>query len=91
MTGNAAKRINNAGKMDSQEASEGRRESQPQSSSSRHDDDVQLKGRNTFAVPRNVKPLGWSSRSKPQSDRAKELEDQNPKSNDEFRKMFLKT
>ncbi|KAI3445538.1 hypothetical protein Pfo_002203 [Paulownia fortunei] len=89
--GNAAKLINNAGKMDSQEVSKGRRESQPQSSTSRHEEDVQLKGRNTFAVPRNVKPLGWSSRSKPEPEGAKEQEDENPKSNDEFRKMFLKT
>ncbi|KAK6159692.1 hypothetical protein DH2020_003073 [Rehmannia glutinosa] len=87
--GNVAKQINNAGKMDSQEASKDRRESQPQSSSSRRDEDVQLKGRNTFAVPRNVKPLGWSTRSKPQSDGGakEEDEDGNAKSNDEFRKI----
>ncbi|KAK4438417.1 Squamous cell carcinoma antigen recognized by T-cells 3 [Sesamum alatum] len=89
--GNAGKQINSAGKTDSQETSNRKSESQPQSSRSRHDQDVQLKGRNTFAVPRNVKPLGWSSRSKPQSEGDEEQEDENPKSNDEFRKMFLKT
>ncbi|KAL0364956.1 UNVERIFIED_CONTAM: Squamous cell carcinoma antigen recognized by T-cells 3 [Sesamum angustifolium] len=88
---NAGKRINNAGKTDSQETSKGQNESQAQSSRSRHDEDVQLKGRNTFAVPRNVKPLGWSSRSKPQPEGDEEQEDETPKSNDEFRKMFLKT
>ncbi|KAL0335321.1 UNVERIFIED_CONTAM: Squamous cell carcinoma antigen recognized by T-cells 3 [Sesamum radiatum] len=88
---NAGKRINNAGKTDSQETSKRQNESQAQSSRSRHDEDVQLKGRNTFAVPRNVKPLGWSSRSKPQPEGDEEQEDETPKSNDEFRKMFLKT
>lgn len=80
----------NAAKPDVREAAKGRRESQSQSPTSRHGD-VQLKGRNTFAVPRNVKPLGWSSRGKPQSDAANEQEDANPKSNDEFRKMLMKT
>ncbi|KAL0422191.1 UNVERIFIED_CONTAM: Squamous cell carcinoma antigen recognized by T-cells 3 [Sesamum latifolium] len=89
--GNAGKRINNAGKTDSQETSKRQNESQAQSSRSRHDEDVQLKGTNTFAVPRNVKPLGWSSRGKPQPDQDEEHEDETPKSNDEFRKMFLKT
>ncbi|KAK4402037.1 Squamous cell carcinoma antigen recognized by T-cells 3 [Sesamum angolense] len=81
----------NAGETDSQETSKRQNESQAQSSRSRHDEDVQLKGRNTFAVPRNVKPLGWSSRSKPQPEGDEEQEDETPKSNDEFRKMFLKT
>lgn len=81
MTGNATK----------QESSRGKSESQTQSSSSKHDEDIQLIGRNTFAVPRNVKPLGWSNRGKPQqSEVAKEQEGEIPKSNDEFRKMLLK-
>ncbi|KAL6517827.1 hypothetical protein OROMI_033528 [Orobanche minor] len=71
------------GEKDSEEASfKGRKEEQSQSQSS--SSDVQLKGRNTFALPRNVKPLGWSTQSKPQE------EDENPKSNDEFRKMFIR-
>ncbi|KAL8527557.1 hypothetical protein ACS0TY_005418 [Phlomoides rotata] len=71
-----------------EEVPKGRRESQPQSSSSRLEKaDVQLKGKNTFAVPRNVKPLGWR---KPEGAKKSEEEDENPKSNDEFRKMFLK-
>lgn len=45
-----------------------------------------VKGKNTFAVPRNVRPLGFSA-NKP---KAVEGEDEIPKSNDEFRNMLLK-
>ncbi|XAR56245.1 hypothetical protein NMG60_11036649 [Bertholletia excelsa] len=64
----------------------------PQSGSAncgRKEIDVELKGKNTFAVPRAVRPLGWTDKSKPKTEAAPE-EDQTPKSNDEFRKMFLK-
>ncbi|KAL3643800.1 hypothetical protein CASFOL_014615 [Castilleja foliolosa] len=89
--GDDAKQINGAGKTDSQEASKERKEEQSKSSSLALDKDIQLKGRNTFAVPRNVKPLGRTTRFKPQSNEAKEQDDdENPKSNDEFRKMFIK-
>ncbi|XP_021863531.1 uncharacterized protein [Spinacia oleracea] len=59
---------------------------QPTSSEVRNNDGVQLKGKNTFAVPRNVRPLGFTDiKPKPvQGD------DEKPKSNDEFRNMFLK-
>ncbi|KAM7251890.1 hypothetical protein ACFE04_023773 [Oxalis oulophora] len=51
--------------------------------------DVQLKGKNTFAVPRNfIKPLGWTS-NKPGDDKGKNDSDEQPKSNDEFRKMLI--
>lgn len=51
----------------------------------RQKDDIQLKGRNIFAMPRAV------SKSKPNLEQiAEEGGDENPKSNDEFRKMFLK-
>ncbi|CAL1353115.1 unnamed protein product [Linum trigynum] len=52
-------------------------------------EDVVLKGKNTFAVPRNmVKPLGWTDRQpKPPAEDG----DEQPKSNDEFRKMFIKS
>ncbi|CAI0376799.1 unnamed protein product [Linum tenue] len=52
-------------------------------------EDVMLKGKNTFAVPRNmVKPLGWTDRQpKPPAEDG----DEQPKSNDEFRKMFIKS
>ncbi|MED6206455.1 hypothetical protein PIB30_026784 [Stylosanthes scabra] len=41
--------------------------------------------KNTFAVPRNVRPLGFTAnRSKTEED------DEKPKSNDEFRKMFIR-
>ncbi|GAB2283950.1 hypothetical protein Dimus_018431 [Dionaea muscipula] len=48
---------------------------------------IQLKGKNTFAVPRKVMPLGWTKKEP----RADEGEDEKPKSNDEFRKMLLKS
>lgn len=47
---------------------------------------VQLTGKNTFARPRSLKPLGWDA-NKP---RTNEAEDEKPKSNDEFRQLFLK-
>ncbi|XP_042009943.1 squamous cell carcinoma antigen recognized by T-cells 3-like [Salvia splendens] len=78
------------GRTDTRETPKGKMDIQPQSPTSGHGD-VQLKGRNTFAVPRNVKPLGWSSRSTPPSDTASEQEADNPKSNDEFRKMLMKS
>lgn len=57
------------------------------SSSKRHDnDEFQPKGKNTFAVPRNVRPLGFAA-NKP---KAVDGEDEIPKSNDEFRNMLLK-
>ncbi|XP_010433793.1 PREDICTED: squamous cell carcinoma antigen recognized by T-cells 3-like [Camelina sativa] len=45
-------------------------------------DEVQLKGKNTFAVPRNVKLRGYTN-PKPSADEP-------AKSNDEFKNMFLK-
>ncbi|KAL2342286.1 hypothetical protein Fmac_010226 [Flemingia macrophylla] len=48
-------------------------------------DNIQLKGKNTFAVPRNVRPLGFTA-NKPKT----EDEDEKPKSNEEFRKMFIR-
>ncbi|GMH23840.1 hypothetical protein Nepgr_025683 [Nepenthes gracilis] len=53
----------------------------------REDDSIELKGKNTFAAPRNIKPLGWSV-NKPGTVGE---EDGKPKSNEEFRKMFLKS
>ncbi|XP_022940021.1 squamous cell carcinoma antigen recognized by T-cells 3 [Cucurbita moschata] len=47
---------------------------------------VELKGKNTFAVPRNVRALGWTA-DKP---RTAEQEDEKPKTNDEFRKLYFK-
>ncbi|KAL1222530.1 Pre-mRNA-processing factor 39-1 [Cardamine amara subsp. amara] len=44
--------------------------------------EVKMRGKNTFAVPRSVKPLGYTT-PKPSTD-------ETPKSNDEFRNMFLK-
>ncbi|KAF8404008.1 hypothetical protein HHK36_008884 [Tetracentron sinense] len=60
----------------------------PQASSyasHRRGEHVELKGKNTFAVPRTVRPLG-RSKNEPMS----EEKDENPKSNDEFRNMLLK-
>ena len=46
------------------------------------EDTVQLKGKVTFAVPRNVQAAKKS--------KASEGEDETPKSNAEFREMFVK-
>ena len=50
-------------------------------------DNVQLKGKNTFAVPRNVSALNRTA-DKPKTE---EEGDEKPKSNDEFRQMFIKS
>ncbi|KAF6139615.1 hypothetical protein GIB67_033619 [Kingdonia uniflora] len=53
-----------------------------------NEEPVQFKGKNTFAIPRNlVRPLGYS-KNEPKK---KEEIEENPKSNDEFRKMLLKS
>lgn len=84
----------NAGTPDSYGGSRGRGNKQPQSS--RGSERVQLKGKNTFAVPRTVRALGWSSgsgtgsESTPQAEAATEQGGETVKSNAEFRKMFLK-
>ncbi|KAK7302396.1 hypothetical protein RJT34_13284 [Clitoria ternatea] len=48
-------------------------------------DNIQLKGKNTFAVPRNVRPLGFTANKL-----KAEEGDEKPKSNEEFRKMFIR-
>jgi len=49
-------------------------------------DNIQFKGKNTFAVPRNVRPLALGyTENKPKA----EVGDEQPKSNEEFRKMFI--
>lgn len=51
----------------------------------RGSESIQLEGKNTFAVPRSVKPIEKNvGASKPAED------DETPKSNDEFRKLLLK-
>ncbi|TQD77074.1 hypothetical protein C1H46_037401 [Malus baccata] len=72
---------------DSAEASNAPRARQGQQSTyNRGSDNVQLKGRNTFATPRNILALGRST-NKPTTEKQ---DDEKPKSNDEFRNMFLK-
>ncbi|XP_042509055.1 squamous cell carcinoma antigen recognized by T-cells 3 isoform X2 [Macadamia integrifolia] len=67
----------------SKESTEPRKSS---SVSTRREDRVQLKGKNTFAVPRTlVRPLGWSKNEQTSEG------DEKPKSNDEFREMLLKS
>ena len=58
----------------------------PHSAADKRSDNIQLKGRNTFAMPRNVRPVGvpWTN------SKAGEVEDGKPKSNNEFREMILK-
>ncbi|KAL4337536.1 RNA-binding protein [Arachis hypogaea] len=41
--------------------------------------------KNTFVVPRNVRPLGVTANSS-----KKEKDDEKPKSNDKFKKMFIR-
>ncbi|RVW44391.1 hypothetical protein CK203_071078 [Vitis vinifera] len=72
------------GESDSKESGQISSSKAPQA---RRDDNFQLKGRNTFAVPRNVRPLGWIDNKK----KTEEETDEMPKSNDEFRKMLLKS
>ncbi|MCD7458196.1 hypothetical protein HAX54_037515 [Datura stramonium] len=62
-----------------------------QPSSHQRASNIQLKGKNTFAMPRAVRPLGWVDKDKPKSKETDAVEDENPKSNDEFRKMFIKS
>ncbi|CAL8998279.1 unnamed protein product [Prunus brigantina] len=72
---------------ESAETSNGPRAHQAlQSSHNRGSDNVQLRGRNTFATPRNVLALGQTA-NKPKTE---EQGEEKPKSNDEFRNMFLK-
>jgi len=73
--------------------SEGSRGAEAQSTDPKGRDDnvqVQLKGKNTFVVPKTVRSLGWTNKDKPKTKLAQEGEDEKPKSNDEFRKMLLK-
>ncbi|KAE8700797.1 hypothetical protein F3Y22_tig00110556pilonHSYRG00772 [Hibiscus syriacus] len=73
---------------ESGENSQGSRASRvPQSTGRKLDDNFELKGKNTFAVPRNVKALGWTANKSG----TRTEEDEKPKSNDEFRKMFMKS
>ncbi|KAI8555106.1 hypothetical protein RHMOL_Rhmol05G0148400 [Rhododendron molle] len=63
----------------------------PKSTNPHNDgDNIQLKGKNTFAVPRTVRPLGWTDKNNLKMEVAEEGEDEKPKSNDEFRKMLLR-
>ncbi|XP_047154535.1 squamous cell carcinoma antigen recognized by T-cells 3 isoform X2 [Vigna umbellata] len=55
------------------------------SSRKQENDNIQLRGKNTFAVPRNVRPLGFTA-NKPIAEEG----DEKPKSNEEFRKMFIR-
>ncbi|TQD96039.1 hypothetical protein C1H46_018381 [Malus baccata] len=57
-----------------------------QSTYNQASDNVQLRGKNTFATPRNILALGHS-RNKPKTE---EQDDEKPKSIDEFRNMFRK-
>ncbi|CAL5380029.1 unnamed protein product [Camellia sinensis] len=95
MSGHTNGQTNTVGESDSKDSSDVSNvtlAAQPQSAYRRHAvENVQLKGKNTFAVPRNVRPLGWTDKNKQKTEEAPEGEDQTPKSNDEFRKMFLKS
>ena len=49
-----------------------------------------MKGKNTFAAPRNVRPLGYTSNINTKPDVVGEVADEQPNSNDKFRKMLLR-
>lgn len=51
-------------------------------------DGIELKGKNTFAIPRNVVRDRTANK---QNEGEKQVDDEEPKSNDEFRKMFFKS
>ncbi|XP_071729799.1 uncharacterized protein [Rutidosis leptorrhynchoides] len=63
---------------------------QGQKSDDQRQGKVELKGRNTFAVPRTVRALGWSTTNKPASSATTEGGDEKPKSNEELRNLLLK-
>ncbi|CAA6660241.1 unnamed protein product [Spirodela intermedia] len=76
-------------RMDLQDEDHGRGERQDRSSiksaSHRRGGHVQLTGSATFAVPRSVRPLGWSSSEAKPADG-----EEQPKSNQEFRSLLMK-
>lgn len=79
-----------AGKSESGEPtqiSEGNKDSH--SDQGHREKKAQGKGNNPF-LPRNVRPLGYTSNVNTKSDGVGEVADEQPKSNDEFRKMLLK-
>ncbi|WOG84291.1 hypothetical protein DCAR_0103474 [Daucus carota subsp. sativus] len=78
----------NSGSKESTQISEGNKG--PHSDQGFRGKEVQLKGKNTFAAPRNVRPLGYTSNINTKPDVVGEVADEQPKSNDEFRKMLLK-
>ena len=49
-----------------------------------------MKGKNTFAAPKNVRQLGYTSNINTKPDVVGEVADEQPKSNDKFRKMLLR-
>lgn len=83
MTGAADKQPSEAQSSDSKDSSVSHKET----SQKHREEIVQLKGRNTFAMPRSLRPLGWT---KTEPGGTEEAGDEKPKSNDEFRKMFVK-
>ncbi|KAI5658196.1 hypothetical protein M9H77_26989 [Catharanthus roseus] len=80
--GAADKQPSEAQSSDSKDSSVSHKET----SQKHREEIVQLKGRNTFAMPRSLRPLGWT---KTEPGGTEEAGDEKPKSNDEFRKMFV--
>ncbi|KAK4739542.1 hypothetical protein R3W88_003239 [Solanum pinnatisectum] len=88
--GDNADQTTESSKSDAKNSAEGS-EDGFQPSSHHRASNIQLKGKNTFAMPRAVRPLGWVDKDKPKPKESDSVEDENPKSNDEFRKMFIKS
>ncbi|OIT07338.1 PREDICTED: squamous cell carcinoma antigen recognized by T-cells 3 [Nicotiana attenuata] len=89
--GEGAEQTTESSKSGAKDSAEGSKEGKGQPSSHQRATNIQLKGKNTFAVPRTVRPLGWVDKDKPKSEETDATEDEIPKSNDEFRKMFIKS
>lgn len=88
LLGRAADQTSTAGGSapnESVESSGGVTEARQSANQKRGGDNIQLRGKNIFAVPRNVKPLGWTANAL----KTEEVDEQ-PKSNEEFRKLFIK-
>lgn len=91
MTGDGADQTTENSKSGAKDSAEDSKGKGPQPSSHQRASNIQLKGKNTFAMPRAVRPLGWVDKDKPKPKESDSVEDENPKSNDEFRKMFIKS
>ncbi|XP_065870636.1 uncharacterized protein [Euphorbia lathyris] len=81
--------IDQSGRVKGESASETSKDPKAPQASMAAARNIQLKGKTTLLVPRNVRALGWNS-NRPKTTEEEKGDDEQPKSNDEFRKMFIK-